>query len=325
MNTIKPYGLNFLFLWNETHCIYSWSADVLVPDVHANSSRGQHTLSVQPDTDSIPQSQNLIKAGGILRRLKTWKIFIFNLFFTHTQVHTLSFPSSIQIWRWAVMNGSYQLSGEAGRELNELSLFWGLCMRIHCYIFTVASEQKKESGLVYGSFSLCPRWFSSLLKGKKKKKAVNISRTQPIQTSRQTTAFQFTFSFKTCEFEEKTPWIISPTKKSNWSQDSASRGRLRCMSGLKGTSAKVSSPDFGWNVFGQLLPSMRWRLGWHQVRLPSLASQHKHLLCLPTTISPNIKQQSLPAPLPPWPIWRINDPPSTLVVPYCPGLAGAGE
>lgn len=32
------------------------------------------------------------------------------------------------------------------RELNELSLFWGLCMRIHCYIFTMASRTKKNLG-----------------------------------------------------------------------------------------------------------------------------------------------------------------------------------
>lgn len=55
-----------------------------------------------------------------------------------------------------------------------------------------------------------------------------------------------------------------------------------------------------------------------------LTSQHKHLLCLPTTVSPNIKQQSSPALPPPWPIQRINDPPSTSAVPYCPDLLGVG-
>lgn len=39
-----------------------------------------------------------------------------------------------------------------------------------------------------------------------------ISRTQQIQTSRQTTAFQFTFSFKTCEFKEKND-LNNPTDK----------------------------------------------------------------------------------------------------------------
>lgn len=30
------------------------------------------------------------------------------------------------------------------RELNELSLFWGLCMRIHCYIFSPWPAEKKK-------------------------------------------------------------------------------------------------------------------------------------------------------------------------------------
>lgn len=49
-------------------------------------------------------------------------------------------------------------------------------------------------------------------------------------------------------------------------------------------------------------------VAWHEMViglassvLLSLASQHKHLLCLPTTVSPNIKQQSKPALLPPSP------------------------
>jgi len=56
----------------------------------------------------------------------------------------------------------------------------------------------------------------------------------------------------------------------------------------------------------------------------SFASQHKHLLCLSTTISLEIKQQKLACPAAPMAVQRINDPPSTLAVPYCPGPAAAG-
>lgn len=87
----------------------------------------------------------------------------------------------------------------------------------------------------------------------------------------------------------------------------------------------ASLPGFGQNVFGQLLPSTRWWWGWHRAALHSLTSQHKHLLRLPTTTSPDIKQQSSPALLPPQPIPRINDPPSILAVPYWPSLAWAGN
>lgn len=59
---------------------------------------------------------------------------------------------------------------------------------------------------------LADSYLCSKAKKKKKKSTVYISRTQQIQTSRQTTAFQFTFSFKTCEFKEKND-LNNPTDK----------------------------------------------------------------------------------------------------------------
>lgn len=62
-------------------------------------------------------------------------------------------------------------------------------------------------------------------------------------------------------------------------------------------------------LFARLWLSCVWAaVAWHEMviglassMLLSLASQHKHLLCLPATISLDIKQQSSPALLPPWP------------------------
>lgn len=72
------------------------------------------------------------------------------------------------------------------------------------YIVIFLPKPAKKSGLVYSSFSLSPLWFPSLLKGKS---TVNISYTQQIQTSRQTTlciifiSVQFTFIFRTCKLK----------------------------------------------------------------------------------------------------------------------------
>lgn len=146
---------------------------------------------------------NLKYFRGILQQNQNvWAmrtIFIFNLFSRkHTCITTLSFPRGTHMKvggdKWLI---SVEWRGR--RELNELSLFWGLCMRIHCYIFTVASEKIWVSLWLRFSVSSLLR-FPSLLKGKS---AANISCTQQ---SRQTTvcflfiSVQFTFNFQTCKY-----------------------------------------------------------------------------------------------------------------------------
>lgn len=66
------------------------------------------------------------------------------LTFTRTQ-HTVL---SIQRADMKVGGDEWLISVEwrGRRELNELSLFWGLCMHIHCYIFTMAGGEKKNLG-----------------------------------------------------------------------------------------------------------------------------------------------------------------------------------
>lgn len=64
----------------------------------------------------------------------------------HTQIHKdiIHTVLSGQCTDMKVGGDEWLISAEwrGRRELNELSLFWGLCMRIHCYIFTVASGKK---------------------------------------------------------------------------------------------------------------------------------------------------------------------------------------
>lgn len=55
---------------------------------------------------------------------------------THTVLPTQHIDMKVGGDEWLI---SVEWRGR--RELNELSLFWGLCMRIHCYIFTMASEK----------------------------------------------------------------------------------------------------------------------------------------------------------------------------------------
>lgn len=73
----------------------------------------------------------------------TWKISILNLF-SHMPAHTHTHcPFWAEHRDMKVGGDEWLISVEwrGRRELNELSLFWGLCMHIYCYIFTMASDK----------------------------------------------------------------------------------------------------------------------------------------------------------------------------------------
>lgn len=128
-------------------------------------------------------SLNLINFGGFYNRGKTSGqpgrylsliCFCTNTHATHTVLPVQHTDMKVGGDEWLI---SVEWRGR--RELNELSLFWGLCMRIHCYIFTMASEKIWVSLWLRFFVSSLLR-FPSLLKGES---TVNISCTQQNQTN----------------------------------------------------------------------------------------------------------------------------------------------
>lgn len=101
------------------------------PDVHAYSSRGQHTLSVdwtpikfRSLSHKCYRLESGIKSHGLCGRYQPLICFqtctVVSDRRTDMKVGGDEWPASVQ--------------RRSERELNELSLFWGLCMRIHCVV-----------------------------------------------------------------------------------------------------------------------------------------------------------------------------------------------
>ena len=129
----------------NTGIVFFLTADVLSPDVYEMISRGQHTLSVSCWS---PRRLHHIKDGVFYNRVKKCGLRgrYLSLICFHTQIHKHIIHTVLSGQRTDMKVGGDEWLISAAwrgrRELNELSLFWGLCMRIHCYIFTVASEKK---------------------------------------------------------------------------------------------------------------------------------------------------------------------------------------